>query len=254
MYLLYADESGSTGLDYENKQQPIFSLAGICVEDCKWHEINNKIEEEKIKIYPEFKDNEIHATELFNAPRSSLFNKYTWQQNLSALERIVNLIVDLDIIIQYTTIDKLAFKKHISARFGNSIRIDPYLYAFGNIYYLFNEDLSALNSYGIVFTDEINNVSDGLEMLYPKLNEDNTRIIEKSFYLDSKKNNFIQIADVCALYFNKYRCITQGYHKYNELKTKHCMNMYQKLIQKTMANRPNNTISHTNEDIFKLFE
>lgn len=77
MYLMYIDESGSTGTDYENKQQPIFSLAGICVEDCKWHEINNKFEEEKIKIYPEFKNNEIHAMELFNVHCSSIFNKYS---------------------------------------------------------------------------------------------------------------------------------------------------------------------------------
>ncbi len=155
MYLMYVDESGSTGTDYDNKQQPIFSLAGICVEDCKWHEINNEFENKKMQIYPEFKNNEIHATELFNAPRSSIYNKYSWQENLNALEKIVDLIVSLDIIIHYTAIDKLAFKKHISSTLGNSIKIDPYLYAFGNIYYSFNENLLELNSYGIVFTDEI---------------------------------------------------------------------------------------------------
>ena len=254
MYLMYADESGSTGTDYDNKQQPIFCLAGICVEDCKWHDINNKFEEEKVKIYPEFKDNEIHAMELFNAPRRSIFNKYSWQENLNALEKIVDLIVSLDIIIHFTSIDKLGFKKYLSKRFGNSILIDPYLYAFGNIYYSFNEDLLELNSYGLIFTDELNSVTESLDMLYPKLKEENTRIIEKSLYLDSKKNNFIQIADVCALYLNKYRCLSQGYHKYNEIKTKHCIEMYQKLIQKAIISHPHHVIRHTNEDIVQLFE
>ncbi len=253
MYLMYADESGSTGTDYDNKQQPIFSLAGICVEDCKWHEINNRFEEEKIKIYPEFKSNEIHATELFNAPRSSIYNKYSWTQNLEALEKIVDLIVSLDIIIHYTTIDKAGFKKYISNKFGNSIKIDPYLYAFGNIYYSFNEDLIALKSYGIIFTDEIQSVSNGLEALYPKLSEDNKNIIEKSLYLDSKKNNFIQIADVCALYFNKYRCIEQGYHQYNDIKMEHCLKMYQKILDKTIIH-PKNIIRHTSADIDNLFK
>ena len=91
-------------------------------------------------------------------------------------------------------------------------------------------------------------------MLYPKLKEENNRIIEKSLYLDSKKNNFIQIADVCALYFNKYRCIEQGYHKYNDLKMEHCLNMYKKIIQKTVINHPKNVVRHTREDIFQLFE
>lgn len=253
MYLMYADESGSTGTDYDNKQQPVFSLAGICVEDCKWHEINNKFEEEKIKIYPEFKDNEIHATELFNAPRSSIFNKYSWRENLNALERIVDLITSLDLTIYNTSIDKQGFKKHIAYKFCNSIKLDPYLYAFGNMYYSFNENLLALNSYGIIFTDEIQSVTDGLELLYPKLKEDKDNIIEKSLYLDSKKNNFIQIADVCALYFNKYWCIQQQYHKYNDIKMEHCLNMYQKLLSKTSL-FPENIIRHTPDDIDNLFK
>lgn len=29
MYLMYADESGNTGTDYDNKEQPIFVLAGV---------------------------------------------------------------------------------------------------------------------------------------------------------------------------------------------------------------------------------
>ena len=41
-----------------------------------------------------------------------------------------------------------------------------------------------------------------LEFLYPKLKIDNKNIIEKTFYLNSKKNNFIQIADICSFYIN----------------------------------------------------
>lgn len=253
MYLLYMDESGSTGTDYDNKQQPIFSLAGVCVEDYKWHEIDNKFEKEKIKIYPEFQNNEIHAMELFNAPRSSIFNKYSWKENLVALEQIVNLIISLDITLFITTIDKQLFKKHLYNKFSTSIKLDPYLYAFGNMYYSFNESLITQNSYGIVFTDEIKSVSEGLDLIYPKLKEDNNKIIEKSLYLDSKKNNFIQIADVCALYFNKVKCIQSNYHSYNEIKTSHCLNMQQKLMRKFNTTHILNS-SHTISDIDNLFK
>ena len=41
MYLMYSDESGNTGTDLDNKQQPIFALAGIIVKDEKWHKIND---------------------------------------------------------------------------------------------------------------------------------------------------------------------------------------------------------------------
>ena len=47
MYLMYLDESGSTGLDLDNKNQPYFVLAGVSVKDAKWHEINDYFEQEK---------------------------------------------------------------------------------------------------------------------------------------------------------------------------------------------------------------
>ena len=44
MYLMYLDESGSTGLDLENNNQPIFVLAGIIVNDKNWHKVNDIFE------------------------------------------------------------------------------------------------------------------------------------------------------------------------------------------------------------------
>ena len=93
----------------------------------------------------------------------------------------------------------------------------------------------------------------GLKLLYPKLNEDNHNIIEKSLYLDSKKNNFIQMADVCALYCNKYRCIKQNYHTYNEIKTNHCINMFKKINAKSKF-PVKNIIKHSPNTIDNLFK
>ena len=50
MYLMYADESGNTGTDYDNKEQPIFVLAGVLVEDRKWHKINKLFNQRKVEI------------------------------------------------------------------------------------------------------------------------------------------------------------------------------------------------------------
>lgn len=230
MYLMYADESGNTGTDLDNKSQPVLSLAGIVIEDNKWHKVNDFFEAEKIKIYPEFKSYEIHASELFNPPKSSIFNKYPWEDNLRALEKIVDLILACNIKLYYTSIYKPAFKKHLLHTFGDNIKIDPYLYAFSLNYNHFNEDMEKLNSYGIVFSDDLQNITQSIELLYPKLVCNNKNIIEKSFYLDSKKNNFIQIADICALYINKFICIRENYCRYNAIKEKHCVLMYEKIM------------------------
>ena len=68
-----------------------------------------------------------------------------------------------------------------------------------------------------------------LEILYPRLRLENKNIIEKAFYLNSKKNNFIQIADICSFYVNKYNCLISTNYPMNSLKKEHCIKMYEKL-------------------------
>ena len=151
MELLYLDESGSTGLDMDNKQQPYFVLAGVSIRDDKWHEVNDYFEQEKVKIYPDFLNIEIHTNELFNSNRKSPFYSNFWKDNLNILEKLGELIGKLDIKLIYTIVNKKVYKKH----FGNNIIVDPYLYAFAVIYENYNKYLQRNNNYGIVFCDEL---------------------------------------------------------------------------------------------------
>lgn len=225
MYLMYLDESGSTGLDLDNKNQPYFVLAGVSVKDAKWHEINDYFEQEKIKIYPDFKDIEIHTNELFNSNPKSPFYKNAWQDNLNVLEKLGDLISSLDIKLSYAIVNKKVYKKH----FGNNIVVDPYLYSFAVIYEKYNKYLQKHNDYGIIFCDELKKMEQSLEILYPRLKEDNKNIIEKTFYLNSKKNNFIQMADICSFYINKFNCIMAKSSTMDKYKTYHCFRMYTKI-------------------------
>ncbi len=225
MVLLYVDESGSTGNDLDNKTQPYFVLAGVGVLDNKWHEVNDYFEKEKIKIYPEFESLEIHTNELFNSNPKSAFYKNDWKYNFMLLEKIVELISTLNVRITHVVLNKKAYKKH----FGNNIIVDPYLYSYTTLYEQFNTSLQDANEYGIVFCDELRKMEKSLEILYPRLKVDNRNVIEKTFYLNSKKNNFIQIADVCSFYINKYNCIQRNYSTMDTFKKEHCLKMYEKI-------------------------
>lgn len=55
------------------------------------------------------------------------------------------------------------------------------------MYEKFNNALVRLNDYGIIFCGELKKMEDSLKFLYPKLKIDNKNVIEKSFYLNSKK-------------------------------------------------------------------
>lgn len=87
------------------------------------------------------------------------------------------------------------------------------------------------NDHGIIFCDELKKMEQSLEVLYPRLKNDNKNIIEKTFYLNSKKNNFIQIADICSFYINKYFCIASKLSTMDKIKKYHCFRMYTKITK-----------------------
>lgn len=247
MKLLYIDESGNTGSDLDNKNQPYFILAGVCIEDKKWHEINDYFETEKLKIFPGFKNLEIHTNELFNTNKKSPFYKNYWKDNFIILEKLVDLVSTLDIPVTNVKLQKKKYKKH----FGNNIIVDPYLYCFSILYEKFNETLEKENNFGIVFCDELKRMEKSIEILYPKLKDNNKNVIEKTFYLDSKKNNFIQIADICSFYINKYNCIKNNYSTMDNFKKQHCINMYQKLSNSVIGKNHSYAVLEDYDDYFK---
>ena len=233
MYILYADESGNTGTDYDNKEQPIFVLGGLIIEDNKWHEINDIFNKEKLKISPLLKYTEIHASELFNSSKKSIFNQFDWKENLNIAERLIELILSLDVSFQYIAIDKKTFKKSLKDIFGNSIKIDPYIYSFGLLYDKISNYLKNKNDKGLIFLDDILTIPEKLHAIYPVISKDNSTIIENAMFLKSKDTNFIQIADIYSFYINKYLSIKNNYKKYSEIKENHCIEMYKKLSSKT---------------------
>lgn len=232
MYLIYADESGNTGTDYDNKQQPIFVLAGVLINDNKWHDINNYFNKRKIEILPILENVEIHTNELFNSSKKSVFNQFAWQDNFLTLEKLVDLILELDISVYYIAVDKKWFKKGVNAVFKNAIKIDPYIYSFGMLYDHVSQILHKNNEKGIVFLDDILTIPSQLHNIYPILSKNNSTMIEEAMFIKSQNTNFIQIADIFAFYIEKYFSITKGYKRYSDVKEKHCLDMYKKLSKK----------------------
>ena len=93
-------------------------------------------------------------------------------------------------------------------------------------------------------------MEESLEILYPRLKKDNKNIIEKTFYLNSKKNNFIQIADICSFYINKFNCIMSKVSTMDTYKTNHCIKMYTK-IKNVFSNSRKSILLEDIENYFK---
>lgn len=232
MYMLYADESGNTGTDLDNNEQPIFVLSGILVNEENWHFINNYFNEEKVKIWELLTTNEIHTADIFSPRRKSVFRQKNWQDNFKILEQLIDLIIELDISALYIAIDKKNFKKSINSIFENTIKIDPYIYSFRLLYDNVSNVLCKKEGRGIIFLDDILTIPKQLHDIYPVISKNNNTMIEEAIFVKSNSTNFIQIADVFAFYIEKYFSITMGYKGYGEMKNKHCIDMYNKLSKK----------------------
>lgn len=125
-------------------------------------------------------------------------------------------------------------KRELNNRFGGTFKIDPYIIAFCGTYIKFISHLIENNKKGIIFLDEIINIPELLNNLYPAFETVNKNIIEKAVFLKSKDTNFIQIADIWSFYVNKYIQITKGYKKYSDIKNEHCMKIFEKLNKKLL--------------------
>lgn len=238
MYLLYADESGNTGFDLDNKSQPILTLAGVMVNDSDWYDLNYMFQKRKEEICPDLKTTEVHTSDIFSASKSTKkgfdFRKYTLDEDLQILENLVDFIVEHKIPIITTSITKSLFKQDCEKKLGTSFKVDPYLYAFTSLSYKYNNYLIENSSNGMIFLDEVQDKVIDINYIYEKLFVDNfdcdtNNVIEKVVYTQSKNNNFIQLADLCAFYINKMVNILLFNSVKNEQKKEHCKKMFDKL-------------------------
>ena len=91
MHLIYLDESGNTGVDLQEVQQPVFVLGALLVPEAIWLSLESDLNALVEKFFPaprppEF---EIHATELINA--RGYFRQFPVAKRLAFFEQALQL-------------------------------------------------------------------------------------------------------------------------------------------------------------------
>lgn len=240
MYILYADDAGNTGTDYDNPQQPVFSLAGVIVKDDAWFKVNDEINKLKKDILPDFPDVEIHAADIFSGKKDKRgrfnFRHNTAQKNRDILDAFVNLVVSQKLPIIYFSVRKENLKNYCNYHFGGALKIDPYLIAFPYITSFFDYYVTKRNDRGLIMLDEQNSIIANIDTTFSmvRLAGENTKsfhannIIERALFLESIKSNYIQLADVCNFYINRYISMKNGLQPSDD-KKEHFKNMWDKL-------------------------
>jgi hypothetical protein len=225
MQLTYFDSAGNTGLNLADPQQPFYTMVGLICHKLKWQGVNNDFEKILDNYVPnrDRKKFEVHTVKLYRA-------KDDWRSlGIPKCKALIYDLLDLipkhNLKITYSTIKKLAYKKNCEdnglalehpceiSLFFISQMVEKYLRSegvevlgmlIGDKEKEVEETLSdSLNYYrSTAFAEWIKSQEKeaGGKVSFQSIE----RIIETIHFVDSHKSTFIQLADLCAYFINRY--------------------------------------------------
>ena len=216
MILVYIDESGDTGHNLTDKQQPVFVLGALLVPQAKWKELEKQFHEVIIKFIGEsaIHNFELHAMDLVN--HKGYFKPFSLEQIKAFRNSCIDLVQKLNLKIVYRAIEKREFQKFCEKKYGAGISVAPYIMALPFVLTRINELLSTENDLGILIFDKHHNLIE-IEKSFRTLRLDTKstlqaeKLIEQGFFVDSSKSEAIQLIDLVLYYIRKFEESKYGY-------------------------------------------
>jgi hypothetical protein len=205
MILVYLDESGNSGTNLLDTQQPVFTLAAVLVPEEKWLAVENGMEILIERLFPNPRpaDFEIHANEIISG--RGFFRGFSIAHRLQFLTDVLAFAKEQQLRVVHRAIVKARFAKWLDNTFGSGVLINPHLAAFPLVAHVVNDYLKSLpgSPLGIFISDENRDIMLDVEKAQKLLRGASGRlhlnqIIEKGFFIDSKKSLLLQLADLCA--------------------------------------------------------
>lgn len=205
MHLVYLDESGNTGTNLNDTEQPIFLLAALIVPEAVWQPLERDLEEAIGRHVPTMADgHEVHATDL-RAGRGA-FKGVAVDTRIALRDDWLEIAREYDLKVVYRAIVKRRYQNWLHATFGTGVLINPHVAAFPMVARVIDEHLAGLpgKPLGMFISDENKEIVRDVEKSIKVLRgmEGTLRlsqIVEKGFFIDSAKSRPLQLCDVCAL-------------------------------------------------------
>ena len=203
VYLAYFDESGNTGLDLKNAQQPIFALGALLVPASDWASIETELQFEKDRFFADLDEPiEIHTHKLVSG--SKPFRKYGNAHCMDFLKAWMRIASSYQLRFFYRSIEKRRFDRWLDDHYGGGVKMDPHAMAFPLVSLVVNRYLRELDDapLGMFISDEHAGLSSDLEKSLRLLrggsgNLKLDQVIEKCFFIDSRKSLLLQLSDMC---------------------------------------------------------
>lgn len=205
MHLVYFDESGNSGASLADPAQPVFVLCALLVPEERWMPLERDLEQAIESAFPSPRpdDFEVHANELTN-PRG-FYRAFSIAQRFAFRDAWFQIARRHDLRVIYRAIEKKRFQQWVTATLGAGVSLNPHLVAFPLVARVVNDHLRSLpgSPLGIIISDDNREVVRDIEKSIRLLRgiEGTLRlsqILEKGFFIDSRKSLPLQLCDLCA--------------------------------------------------------
>jgi hypothetical protein len=210
MHLIYIDESGNTGRNLADPQQPVFVLGALVVPETSWQRIETALED-AIRLHGPSglpADFEIHGGDIRQG--TGAFKGVPVSNRLALRDAWLEVAAQHQLNFIYRAIVKKRYERWMNQAFGAGVSVNPHLAAFPLVAQVANNLLRSLGPdvLGIFISDDNREVVGDIERFQKLLQVTPgtlhlDRIIEKGFFIDSRKSRLLQLADLCTLQARK---------------------------------------------------
>jgi Protein of unknown function (DUF3800) len=221
MHFFYLDETGCTGADLNNVQQPVFVLGGISVKAQGWRETTDRFR----KAIDEFFAGavpagfELHAADLVN--RTGAFAGYTQQQCSDLAHKFLDIIAERKHSIHFVGIDKAKLAATLPGDGHAVVNCGvPYLLAFNYmISYIerYTKEVLGQTLRSMIILDKKDSYQADVDSItnhhrYATVKGRRLKwLVEFSYPVDSVRHPMIQVSDLVIFLTRKFLEVDNGY-------------------------------------------
>lgn len=209
MQLIYIDESGNSGTNLSDPQQPVFVLGALLIPEVSWKSL---VEATEVLLKPMEKffgnEFELHTHKLING--NGKWRDIPINDRLDLIDQLMSLLSLHRTKFIYQFIVKKQFARWVDKQYGGAAVLNPHVAAFPRLAADINRSLQNGKSsdLGILICDDNREVHLDIETSLRLLQRDPgslrlDRIIEKGFFIDSRKCIPLQLVDICVYYARK---------------------------------------------------
>jgi hypothetical protein len=210
MHLIYLDESGNSGNNLNDSQQPWFVLCAMIVEESRWQSLERSLQEAITQHFPIEPDSggEIHGSDLRTG--RGRFSGMSVTARIEFRDAWMKAAAVHGVRLIYRGIDKKRYQKWLAATFGSGILINPHIVAFALLSRVIDGYLKSLSGapLGMFISDDNKEIVADVEKAIRELRfvEGSLRlgqIVEKGFFINSAHSLPVQLCDLFALSLRK---------------------------------------------------